>query len=154
MLHYRSMLSTGCVLALLAGCAETPPPPPAAPVAAKPAPRPVSAGGPAQRGEASFYHDKFDGRTMANGETFDQDSDSAASKTLPLGTKARVTNLENGKSAVVTIEDRGPFVDGRVVDVSKSTAHKLDMVNDGTAPVEVRPLTGSSSPSRVEQSRK
>lgn len=79
---------------------------------------------------------------MANGETFDQQSDSAASKTLPLGSKAEVRNLENGRTAVVTIEDRGPFVSGRVIDVSKKTAERLDMVDDGTAPVEVRPLKG------------
>ena len=81
---------------------------------------------------------------MANGETFDQQSDSAASKTLPLGTKAQVRNLENGRTAVVTIEDRGPFVSGRVIDVSKQTAAHLDMTEDGTAPVEVRPLSGSA----------
>lgn len=95
------------------------------------------------RGEASFYHDRFHGREMANGETFRQESDSAASRTLPLGTRAQVRNLENGRTAEVTIEDRGPYARGRVIDLSKSTARKLDMMQDGTAPVEVRPLPGN-----------
>ncbi|PHK96212.1 septal ring lytic transglycosylase RlpA family lipoprotein [Pseudoroseomonas rhizosphaerae] len=95
------------------------------------------------RGEASFYHDRFHGREMANGETFRQNSDSAASRTLPLGTRAQVRNLENGRTAEVTIEDRGPYAKGRVIDLSKSTARKLDMMEDGTAPVEVRPLPGN-----------
>jgi rare lipoprotein A len=127
----------------LAACSQAPEAPPPAPAAsAKPASqaREATPAGGVQKGEASFYHDKFHGRTMANGEAFSQQSDSAASKTLPLGTKAQVKNLENGRTAVVTIEDRGPYVGGRVVDVSKSTAQKLDMVDDGTAPVEVRPL--------------
>ncbi|KAA2215278.1 septal ring lytic transglycosylase RlpA family protein [Pseudoroseomonas oryzae] len=132
------ILAAPLALTACAGAAEPPPAQGASRTGPEPA-RPAQ-GGPAQRGEASFYHDKFHGRTMANGETFDQNSDSAASKTLPLGTKAQVKNLENGRTATVTIEDRGPFVDGRVVDVSKSTARKLDMVEDGTAPVEVRPL--------------
>lgn len=92
------------------------------------------------RGEASFYHDRFHGQEMANGRTFRQNSDSAASKILPLGTRAEVRNLENGRTAEVTIEDRGPYVRGRVIDLSKSTARKLDMTEDGTAPVEVRPI--------------
>ncbi|HWL83451.1 MAG TPA: septal ring lytic transglycosylase RlpA family protein [Roseomonas sp.] len=98
-----------------------------------------------QKGEASFYADHFEGRPMANGETFTQSSDSAASKTLPLGTKAQVKNLENGRTAVVTIEDRGPHVPGRVIDLSKKVAKRLDMVDDGTAPVEVKPLTSTAS---------
>jgi len=94
------------------------------------------------RGEASYYHDRFHGREMANGETFRQGSDSAASRTLPLGTRAQVKNLENGRTAEVTIEDRGPYARGRVIDLSKNTARQLDMMEDGTAPVEVRPLPG------------
>lgn len=93
-----------------------------------------------QRGEASFYHDRFHGREMANGETFRQNSDSAASLTLPLGSRAQVRNLENGRTAEVTIEDRGPYAKGRVIDLSKGTARQLNMTEDGTAPVEVRPL--------------
>ena len=94
----------------------------------------------AQRGEASYYHSRFEGRRMANGERFDGTSDSAAHRTLPFGTRAEVRNLETGKTAVVTIEDRGPFVRGRVIDVSPRTARELGMLEDGIAPVEVRPI--------------
>ena len=77
-----------------------------------------------QVGNGSFYADFFAGRKMANGEPFRLDSNNAASRTLPLGTTARVTNLENGRSAVVVIKDRGPYVAGRIVDVSPSTAEQ------------------------------
>jgi rare lipoprotein A len=96
---------------------------------------------PRQVGKASFYADRFAGRKMANGRPMDPNDDNAASKTLPLGTRARVTNLETGKSAVVTIEDRGPYVDGRIVDLSPSTAQKIGLEKkQGIAPVEVVPL--------------
>jgi rare lipoprotein A len=77
---------------------------------------------------------------MADGTPMNPQSDSAASKTLPLGTKARVTNLENGNSEVVQIRDRGPYVKDRIVDVSPKTADKLGLKKDGTAPVEVKPI--------------
>lgn len=64
----------------------------------------------------------------------------AASRTLPLGTTARVTNLDNGRSALVVIKDRGPYTSGRIVDVSPSTAEQLDMVEDGVVPVAVEPI--------------
>lgn len=92
-------------------------------------------------GEASFYGRRFHGRTMANGEPMDPQGDNAASKTLPLGTRARVTNLENGRSAVVTIEDRGPYVPGRIIDVSPATAERLGIEREeGVAPVAVTPI--------------
>ncbi|MDJ0386545.1 septal ring lytic transglycosylase RlpA family protein [Roseomonas sp. E05] len=131
------------LLLAMVGCAPGAPPPAAGPAlsdAGGRPPAPESRAPRAQRGEASFYADHFEGRTMANGESFAQSSDSAASKTLPLGTKAEVKNLENGRTAVVTIEDRGPHVGGRVIDVSKQTAKRLEMVEDGTARVEVKPL--------------
>jgi rare lipoprotein A len=94
-----------------------------------------------QVGKASFYADRFAGRKMANGKPMDPNQDNAASRTLPLGTKARVTNLETGRSAVVTIEDRGPYVDGRIVDLSPATAQKIGLEKkQGLAPVEVVPL--------------
>jgi rare lipoprotein A len=93
-----------------------------------------------QRGEASFYHDRFDGRRMANGSRFDVRSNSAASRTLPLGTVARVTNLANGQSARVRIEDRGPRSRNRIIDVSPRTATRLGMRRSGTARVEVAPI--------------
>jgi rare lipoprotein A len=93
-----------------------------------------------QRGEASFYHPSLHGRRMANGERFDARSNSAASRTLPLGTVARVRNLETGQIAIVEIEDRGPFARGRVLDVSPRTAERLGMKHDGVAPVEIAPI--------------
>ena len=89
------------------------------------------------KGEASFYSQKFHGRTTASGETMNQNKPTAASRALPLGTKATVTNEENGKSVDVIVNDRGPYVDGRVIDLSRSAARKLDMIEDGTAPVKV-----------------
>lgn len=95
----------------------------------------------AQRGQASFYHPhRFTGRPMANGEPFDPRSNSAAHRTLPLGTVVEVTNLRNGESRTVVIEDRGPYIRGRIIDVSPRTADELGMRESGTAPVEVRPI--------------
>ena len=96
--------------------------------------------GRAQRGTASYYHPSLQGRPMANGERFDAGSNSAASRTLPLGTTARVTNLENGRSTEVEVEDRGPYANGRVLDVSPRSAEQLDMKRDGTAKVEIAPI--------------
>lgn len=95
-----------------------------------------------QVGKASFYSDKFAGRKMADGTRMDPQNDNAASKTLPLGTTAKVTNLDTGRSAVVTIQDRGPYVKGRIVDVSPATARELGISReDGVANVEVVPLS-------------
>ena len=93
-----------------------------------------------QRGEASFYGPQFSGRRTASGGRFDPNSNMAAHRTLPLGTVARVTNLENGRSATVRIEDRGPYFRGRIVDLSPRTAERLGMREAGVAPVEVTPL--------------
>ncbi|HEY8611248.1 MAG TPA: septal ring lytic transglycosylase RlpA family protein [Roseomonas sp.] len=94
-----------------------------------------------QRGRASFYSSRFHGRRMANGKRFNRHSNSAASRTLPLGTQAQVKNLENGRTAVVVIQDRGPHLRGRVLDVSPRTADMLGMREQGTALVEITPLT-------------
>ncbi|HSC62725.1 MAG TPA: septal ring lytic transglycosylase RlpA family protein [Caldimonas sp.] len=92
-------------------------------------------------GVASVYARRFAGRKMADGTPMDPHDDNAASKTLPLGTEARVTNLETGKSATVTIQDRGPYVKGRIVDLSPATADKIGITpKDGVAKVEVTPL--------------
>ena len=92
-------------------------------------------------GKASFYANKFAGRKMADGTKMDPRDDNAASKTLPLGTTAKVTNRETGQSAVVTIQDRGPYVKGRIVDLSPSTAQKVGITpDDGVAKVEVAPI--------------
>jgi rare lipoprotein A len=133
-----------CLLALPAAWAETPaarsPEGPAA--ASAPAKPRLDLSGRSRIGKASFYARKFAGRKMADGTPMDPADDNAASKTLPLGTTARVTNLETGQSAVVTIQDRGPYVKGRIVDLSPSTAQKIGITReDGVAPVEVAPIT-------------
>ncbi len=92
-------------------------------------------------GKASFYADRFAGRKMADGRRMNPHGDNAASRTLPLGTKAKVTDLETGRSAVVNIEDRGPYVKGRVVDLSPATARQIGIDKEkGVAPVEVAPI--------------
>lgn len=92
-------------------------------------------------GKASFYAKKFAGRKMASGKKMNPRGNNAASKTLPLGTKAKVTNLETGQSAVVDIEDRGPYVKGRIVDLSPSTAEKIGIERkEGIGQVEVAPI--------------
>lgn len=88
-------------------------------------------------GEASWYGPGLQGKETANGETFDQKQLTAAHPTLPMGTKAKITNLENGKKVDVRINDRGPFVGDRVIDVSKAAANKLDMQEDGTTQVKI-----------------
>ena len=99
-----------------------------------------------QRGQASFYHPhRFTGRTMANGERFDPNSNSAAHRTLPFGTIALVTNLHTGESREVVIEDRGPHVRGRIIDLSPRVAEELGMLQAGVAPVEIRPLSRPSN---------
>jgi rare lipoprotein A len=89
-------------------------------------------------GIASFYAKMFFGRKMADGTPMDPDGDNAASRTLPLGTRARVTNLKTGQSALVTIQDRGPYVVGRIVDLSPATARQLGIT--GLAKVAVTPI--------------
>lgn len=96
--------------------------------------------GRAQKGRASFYAHHFANRKMANGKRFNPNTNVAASKTLPLGTTARVTNLDNGRSATVRVEDRGPFVEGRVVDLTPKVAGELDIHKAGVAPVVVAPI--------------
>jgi rare lipoprotein A len=94
-----------------------------------------------RRGKASFYAGKFAGRKMADGTIMEPQGDNAASKTLPLGTTARVTNLENGRSVVVTIRDRGPYIQGRIVDLSPATAKEIGIERkNGIAKVEVAPI--------------
>ncbi len=88
------------------------------------------------RGKASYYSDKFHGRSTASGEIFDQNKLTAAHRSLPFGTKLKIKNLKNNRSVVVLINDRGPFVDGRVIDLSYEAARQLDMLQDGIAEVE------------------
>ncbi|MDX1595157.1 MAG: septal ring lytic transglycosylase RlpA family protein [Gammaproteobacteria bacterium] len=90
-----------------------------------------------ERGVASWYGTKFHGRSTSNGEPYDMYGMSAAHKTLPIPSYVRVTNLLNKRTVVVRVNDRGPFVDDRVIDLSYAAAAKLDMLTIGTAPVEV-----------------
>jgi rare lipoprotein A len=92
-------------------------------------------------GKASIYAKRFVGHKMADGAPMLPHGNNAASKTLPIGTTAKVTNLETGASAVVKIEDRGPYVKGRIVDLSPSTAQKIGVdAKDGVAKVSVEPI--------------
>ncbi len=93
---------------------------------------------------ASYYADKFHGRTTSNGEIFNMNALTAAHKTLPFNTKVIVTNLSNGKSVTVRINDRGPFIKGREIDLSKAAAERLDMIKTGTAKVKITVVSSSA----------
>lgn len=92
-------------------------------------------------GKASYYGRSFYGKKMANGKPMNPKSNVAASDTLPIGSTAKVTNQDTGQSAVVLIQDRGPYIKGRIVDVSPAVADKLGMKQDGVAPVKVETLS-------------
>jgi rare lipoprotein A len=89
-------------------------------------------------GTASWYGPRFHGRLTASGEVFDMYAMTAAHRKLPMGTIVNIENTLNGKSVVVIINDRGPYIDGRMIDVSFGVAQKLDMVEHGLVPVKVR----------------
>lgn len=118
------------------------------PTTEKPAVKKAVRAGTPHRGKASYYGGKFAGKKMADGTPMNPNANIAASKTLPLGTIAEVTNLANGKSEVVEIRDRGPYVNGRIIDVSPKVAKKLDMMKQGVAMVEVKPLDVPQSSGR------
>jgi rare lipoprotein A len=101
-----------------------------------------------EQGEASWYGPGFHGRTTANGETYNQNELTAAHRTLPFNTVVRVTNLDNGKSVNVRINDRGPYARGRIIDLSKEAARRIDMVDSGIAPVRLV-LVRSEEPIRT-----
>ncbi len=104
-----------------------------------------------EEGMASFYGNKFHGRLTSNHEVYDMYAFSAAHKTLPLPSYARVTNLANGKSVIVRVNDRGPFHAGRIIDLSYAAATKLGFTRQGTARVEVRALTAAEGRGRGER---
>ncbi|WP_375418377.1 septal ring lytic transglycosylase RlpA family protein [uncultured Hymenobacter sp.] len=93
-----------------------------------------------QSGKGSYYADKFAGRATASGPPYRPGKMTAAHNTLPFGTRIRVTNVRNGRSVKVTVNDRGPHVPGRIVDVSRKAARKLDLVDAGVVPVQLRVL--------------
>ena len=100
-----------------------------------------SGSGYSERGVASWYGEKFHGRLTSNREPYDMYAMTAAHKTLPLPTYVRVRNLRNNKSIIVRVNDRGPFVNNRIIDLSYAAASKLDMVKDGTSLVEVTAIS-------------
>jgi rare lipoprotein A len=122
------LLTLAATLLVLGGCSlvtrPTPPPP-------------FPETGEVETGMASWYGPGFHGRTTANGETYDQEAMTAAHKTLAFNTVVRVDNLDNGRSIRVRINDRGPFVDGRIIDLSRRAARELDMIGAGIARVRV-----------------
>ena len=89
------------------------------------------------KGVSSFYAEDFHGKLTANGEVYDMYGVTAAHKTLPLGTVCRVTNLANSKSLILRINDRGPYIKGRILDCSYGAAKKLDFINQGTTKVKI-----------------
>ena len=106
-----------------------------------------------QRGIASWYGTKFHGRPTSSGETYNMHAMSAAHKTLPIPVHVHVKNLDNGRSMVVRVNDRGPFVTGRIIDLSYAAAKKLGVDGPGTANVEIRTVsTGQAQPTTVARS--
>jgi len=108
----------------------------------------------ALNGTASWYGRGFHGKKTASGEIYDQTKFTAAHKTLPLGTKARVTNLDNGSAVEVEINDRGPFVQGRIIDLSRAAAGALGFVESGTAAVQVELIAESTEYATAENNSK
>ena len=110
-----------------------------------------------QLGKASFYADKFEGRQTASGEKYKHKKLTAAHKTLPFGTIVKVTNIKNNEFVEVRINDRGPFVEGRVIDLSRYAAEKLKFVNQGLAQVQIEVIdagdgrTNSNRPVQIDQ---
>ena len=119
-------------LALLAGCATARPP--------VTAPPPPSKAGAVETGEASWYGQRHQGKLTASGEPYDMRRLTAAHPALPFGTRVLVTNLQNGRSVEVRVNDRGPHVAGRIIDLSYAAAQALGSVSTGTIPVSVRVL--------------
>ena len=105
-------------------------------------------------GNASWYGSNFHGKLTSNGERYNMWSMTAAHKTLPMNTIVRVTNRRNGKSTIVRINDRGPFVATRIIDLSKAAASKIDMIGTGTAPVTLEVLGFAGKRSRTIPTRK
>jgi rare lipoprotein A len=103
-----------------------------------------------QVGIASWYGPTFYGKPTASGDIFRKNELTAAHRTLPLGTRVRVKNLQNNKEVDVLINDRGPFVEGRVIDLSWLAAEKIDMLRKGTAPVQITPLNGAAFAQEVQ----
>jgi rare lipoprotein A len=164
--RHKYLLSLAAVLAIAAGCASRPPPDAEGPGTSGRTTGPIetvprqeprsrygngpfyevlghryevmsSAAGYRERGVASWYGKKFHGKPTSSREPYDMYAMTAAHKTLPLPSYVRVTNLSNNKSVVVRVNDRGPFVANRIIDLSYAAAERLDMIRDGTSLVEI-----------------
>ena len=147
-LSQRLALAVACSLAA-GGCAHRtstaqPPAPTPSSAPAVAEQQPAVPGQFVEQGVASWYGVPFDGHRTSNGEIYDMHQFTAAHRTLPFGTVVRVTNLRNGKQTEVRINDRGPFVADRVIDLSLSAAQAIDMVGPGTAPVRLEMISGSN----------
>lgn len=105
----------------------------------------VATAAPIEKGLASYYDDSFHGRKTASGEKYDKNQLTAAHKTLPFGTKVSVRNPANGKSVTVVVNDRGPYIKGRVIELSKKAAQQIDLVKVSVAPVEITVMSGPDS---------
>ena len=90
------------------------------------------------KGKASYYGKEFNGKKTANGEIYNMHDLTAAHRTLPLGTTVKVINIANNKSVIVRINDRGPYIQGRIIDLSYAAAKKLDYIGNGTAEVKIK----------------
>ncbi len=140
-------VAAGCVVLALSVVVETPLAAQSHQTSALPAQRasfPPPPDKPPQRGEiglASWYGEKFHGRVSASGEVFDQNALTAAHPEFPFDTKVRVTSLHNGQSVVLRINDRGPYADERIIDVSRRAARELDFLEEGVAKVRVELVT-------------
>ncbi len=124
----------------LAACANNGQQVAAVPPTVQPAPGPVVTG-PAQSGQASWMHRNLNGRRTASGERHDIDDITAAHRTLPFNSYARVTSVETGQSIIVRINDRGPFVRGRIIDLSEAAASQIGIRNAGVGAVTVEPVS-------------
>ncbi|WP_162054438.1 septal ring lytic transglycosylase RlpA family protein [Pontibacter pamirensis] len=120
----KHAIAAGCVAVCLSSCASSEPA--------------FGERGYTEEGKASYYARKFQGRDMANGQPYRRGKMTAAHRTLPLGTKVKVTNVKTNKSVKVKITDRGPFIKGRIVDLSEKAARRLDFIKAGVVPVELK----------------
>lgn len=126
----KRAIAAGCIAFCLSSCASSAPA--------------FGERGYTEEGKASYYARKFQGRDMANGQPYRRGKMTAAHRTLPLGTKVKVTNVRTNKSVKVEITDRGPFVKGRIVDLSEKAARRLDFIKAGVVPVEVKVIKPAS----------
>ncbi|MFD2068611.1 septal ring lytic transglycosylase RlpA family protein [Pontibacter silvestris] len=132
MLDYLKQLAFGCALtACFASCTSSEPA--------------FGERGYTEEGKASYYSRKLQGHKMANGKPYRRGKLTAAHKTLPLGTKVKVTNLKTNKVVKVRITDRGPFIRGRVVDLSEAAAKRLNSIKAGVVPVRVQVIKAAST---------